>query len=79
MKYNKVLPIPESNSEKIGSMQSSGVESLNYHIPKTSGSMPTAGHQINNQEHKIKKRVLSNRKWARTIPEDRNWAWRSMS
>ena len=52
MKYNMVSP--ESNSEKIGSMQSSSVESLNYHIPKTGGSMPTASHQINNQEPKIK-------------------------
>ena len=52
MKYNMVSP--ESNSEKIGSMQSSSVESLNYHIPKTGGSMPTASHQINNQEPQIK-------------------------
>ena len=52
MKYNMVSP--ESNSEKIGSMQSSSVESLNYHIPKTGGSMPTPSHQINNQEPKIK-------------------------
>ena len=34
-------------------MQSSSVESLNYHIPKTSGSMVTASHQINNQEPEI--------------------------
>ena len=53
MKYNMVSPIPESNSENIGSMQSSSVESLNYDIPKTSGSMATASHQINNQEPKI--------------------------
>ena len=52
MKYNMVSP--ESNLEKIGSMQSSSVESLNYHIPKTGGSMPTASHQIKNQEPKIK-------------------------
>ena len=53
MKYNMVSPTPESNSENTGSMQSSSVESLNYHIPKTSGSMVTASHQINNQEPKI--------------------------
>ena len=53
IKYNMVSP--ESNSEKIGSMQSSSVESLNYYIPKTGGSLPTASHQINNQEPKIKK------------------------
>ena len=52
MKYNMVSP--ESNSEKIGSMQSSSVEYLNYYIPKTGGSLPTASHQINNQEPKIK-------------------------
>ena len=54
MKYNMVSPIPESNSENIGSVLSSSVESLSCHILKTSGSMPTARHQINNQEPKIK-------------------------
>ena len=49
-----VSPIPESNSENIGSVMSSSVESLSCHILKTSGSMLTASHQINNQEPKIK-------------------------
>ena len=52
IKYDMVSPIPQSNSEKIGSMQSSSVESQK-HIPKTDGCMPPPSLQINNQEPKI--------------------------
>ena len=52
IKYDMVSPIPQSNSEKIGSMQSSSVEPQK-HIPKTDGSMPPPSLQIKNQEPKI--------------------------
>ena len=45
IKYDMVSPIPQSNSEKIGSMQSSSVESQK-HIPKTDGSMSPPSLQI---------------------------------
>ena len=47
-----VSPIPQSNSEKMGYMQSSIAESQK-HIPKTDGSMPPPNLQIKNQESKI--------------------------
>ena len=52
LKYEMVSPIPQSNSYKIGSMQSSSVE-LQKHIPKTDCSMPPPSLQIKNQEPKI--------------------------
>ena len=52
LKDDMVSPIPQSNSEKMGYMQSSSAESQK-HIPKTDGSMPPPSLQIKNQESKI--------------------------
>ena len=53
LKNDMVSPIPQSNLEKIGSMQSRSAESPQKHIPKTDDSVPPASLQINNQEPKI--------------------------